>query len=183
MKLFLFHVFLFTSLFAHSQVIDTIKIINFAGAIKYAMQVDTAGSSQNDLIFTRKGAGGLGLISASTMKLNRYGNSNLSNSPLKYYDTIITNPSTASGFSISIGHIGFTSSPTVMVMALRSTTDATTAPQASLKSVSTSAIAINITQGNSSTVNVLGSLVLLGAATLFATTLSGVSIHVMAIGF
>lgn len=165
------------------MVTDTIRIMNFAGAIRYAMQVDTSNSVGSDLVFTRKAAGGLGLMSSSNMKLNRYGNSKISTAPLKYYDTTITNPSTSSGLSIGIGHVGFTSNPTVMVIGMRNTTDAATAPQASLKSVSTSTIILNVTEGNTSTINILGNIVPLGASTTFAGTLSTLSLHIIAIGY
>lgn len=91
-------------------------------------------------------------------------------------------PSTSNGYSINISAAGFTNVYSVQVIALRNTASATASPQVSIKSVSTSAIVVNITEANTSLVNILGSNVLLGDGLVFAGNVSGIRLWVQVIG-
>lgn len=95
-------------------------------------------------------------------------------------DTITATSS--SGMSIDISSAGFTNIGTVNVMALRNTATATDAPQVALKSVSNTAITVNITQASASLVSVLGFSVLQGPAAIFATNPETIRLYVIVIG-
>lgn len=79
-------------------------------------------------------------------------------------------PSTGNGYSIDISGVGFTNVIGYSVEAIKNTATPTSAPKVSIKSISSTAIVVNIIEGNSSTVNILGSLVLLGTSEQFAIT-------------
>lgn len=95
-------------------------------------------------------------------------------------DTIT--PSTGSAFSIDISSAGFSVVPRVQVTATRSTATANAVPNVAVKSVTTTAIVVNITEGNPSTTTILGIQVLSGAPIIFVADPSTIVLNVMAAG-
>ena len=85
-----------------------------------------------------------------------------------YRDTFSIN--TSSGFTVDLTPAGFNSVKTWNVIALKNSATATSVPNASVKSISTTSLVINLTEGNASLINVLGNNVLLGPSTAFAVT-------------
>ncbi len=96
-----------------------------------------------------------------------------------YIDTF--NVSSSSGFSVDISGVGFTSVKGAHAVAMKNSATATSVPNVSVKTVSTSSVVFNLTEGNGSLVNVLGSNVLLGPSTSFAST-SGLIVSVIVYG-
>lgn len=91
-------------------------------------------------------------------------------------------PNTSNGYSIDISPAGFTGISSVNVVAQRNTSTATSVPNVGIKSYTTSAVVVNITEGNASLINILGSNVLLGPSTSFAT-IPGVILQVQVLGW
>lgn len=98
-----------------------------------------------------------------------------------YMDTFVC--TTGNGMVIDISPAGFTKVAGVNVIAERSTATATSSPQTSIKSWTTSAVTVNITEGNATLVSVLGLSVLQGVSTQFVATPSTVILHVQVIGY
>lgn len=113
--------------------------------------------------------------------LIRFGNTTAANQ-IRIYDTVITNPPTASGFTVNYSHVGFTAAPTIMAIAERNTSTLSESPQISVKGRTTSSVSFNITQGNATLVTVLGLSVLQGTASVAASPLSSITIHLLAYG-
>lgn len=93
----------------------------------------------------------------------------------KELNAIIT-PTASSSYTINISSAGFSTISSISLIAAKSSTLATSCPNVSISSYNTSQIVVNVTEGNPTTVNILGSLVLLGAANVFANT-SGLTLH------
>jgi hypothetical protein len=92
-------------------------------------------------------------------------------------------PNTGDGYSINISGAGFTNVLGVSITPVRaSVTVATASPKVSIESISTSAIVVNIIEGNPNTVNILGSLVLLGTSETFVTSFTGLTLKVEVYG-
>lgn len=108
--------------------------------------------------------------------INYYNAAGALSPSVKRWIAVVT-PSTSTGLSIDISSAGFTTVLNAQVIAVRNTTTATSSPNVSIKSVSTTALVVNITEGNAAQVTILGSSVLLGAATVFAAT-SGLTLYV-----
>lgn len=85
-----------------------------------------------------------------------------------YIDTF--NVSSSSGYSVDISGVGFTNVRGCHAVAMKNSSTATSVPNVSIKTVSTSTITLNLTEGNGSLINVLGNDVLLGPSTAFAST-------------
>lgn len=98
-----------------------------------------------------------------------------------YADTIT--PTTGNGFVIDISAAGFTTMPRVQVSAMRNTGTVTSVPNVAVKSISTTQVVVNITEGNTATVNILGNIILLGAPTIFLANPSNVILFVQAVGY
>lgn len=96
-----------------------------------------------------------------------------------YIDTF--NVSSSSGYTVDISGVGFTSIKGAQAVAMKNSATATSVPNVSVKTVTTSAVTLNLTEGNGSLVNVLGSNVLLGPSTAFAST-SGLQVAVIVFG-
>src|SRR6185503_3816813 len=111
--------------------------------------------------------------------IRMYGRGGIHNiNPKIWCDTItITN---SNGFSIDISSAGFTNIMTAEVIVLRNTATATSVPKVSIKSITTTALVINVIEGNPNTVNLLGSLVSLGVTESFAA--NGLLAYVMVCG-
>lgn len=92
----------------------------------------------------------------------------------KAYLTV--SPLTGNGHAVDISGLGFNNIISVHATAIKNTATATSVPNVAIKSISTSSIVLNIVEGNSSLVTLLGSGVLLGVATLFATV-TGLTIN------
>lgn len=78
----------------------------------------------------------------------------------KIFNDTIT-PSTGSGYSINISAAGFTTITGYNVIALKNTASATAVPNIAVKSVSTSAITVNVTEFTTTTIlgiSVLGTV-------------------------
>ena len=100
-----------------------------------------------------------------------------SNNNIRVLDLLVV-PTVAMGFSVDISSYGFTTISNVLVIAERDTTDPMLVPNVAIKSKSTSAIVINITQGNNATVAILGINVLSGSPVIAATNLTTITLHV-----
>lgn len=90
---------------------------------------------------------------------------------------------TGNGMTIDISAAGFTTVKGVVASAEKNTSSATSCPKVEVKSQSTTSVVLNIYEGNATTVNILGSLVLLGASESFVSSPSTVTVHVMAVGY
>jgi len=100
-----------------------------------------------------------------------------SNNNIRVLDLLVV-PTVAMGFSVDISSYGFTTISNVLVIAERDTTDPMLVPNVAIKSKSTSAIVINITQGNNAVVAILGINVLSGSPVVAATNLPTITLHV-----
>lgn len=90
-------------------------------------------------------------------------------------------PSTGNAYSIDISSAGFSTIGNVQIIGIKNTATVTSMPNVSIKTKSTSAIVVNITEGNTATVVILGINVLNGAPTIFANV-SGLTLSVMVEG-
>lgn len=102
--------------------------------------------------------------------------------PIKYYNRsgLVTpigkifqdtfTVTSSSGFTVDLSAAGFTSVKHWSVIPMKNSGSATAVPNASVKTISTTSLVINFTEGNGSLINILGSNVLLGPSTSFAST-------------
>ncbi len=90
-------------------------------------------------------------------------------------------PSTGNGYSIDISSAGFSNIVSVSVVGVKNTNSTYLSPQVSVKSKSTSAIVVNITEANAATVSILGINVLSGAPLVFANV-TGLTLDVIVYG-
>lgn len=118
--------------------------------------------------------------------------------PIRFYDSTgeITNtyvqdlkvwmgtvqPTTSNGYGIDISSAGFTQIKTVSIIPIKNTADANSMPDIAIKTMTNTMITVNIKQGNSSLVSVLGLNVLSGAAMLFPASVSDVQLIVRVTG-
>lgn len=117
------------------------------------------------------------------------GNTITLNNPIIYYSTSgtvtpvtkvwrsIVTPTTSNGYTIDISSAGFSTITNIQIVASKNSSNAYQCPNSSIKSYTNSQLVVNIIEGNASTVNILGSLVLLGAANIFADV-TGITLHV-----
>lgn len=119
------------------------------------------------------------MFKAFMSSLITYGTSRGTN--VKIWDTTFT-PSVSSGQTVDISSAGFSSPPMVFVTAERNTAVATSVPQISLKSRTSTQLSFNIIEGSANLVTILGISVLSGVPTVFVATPSTVVIHVFCIG-
>lgn len=97
-----------------------------------------------------------------------YNASGLITPPTKAWASNSVTPSTGDGYSIDISSAGFSSITSINVEVIKSTSVANAAPILSIKSASTTTIVVNIVEGNSATVSILGINVLSGSPHVFA---------------
>lgn len=90
-------------------------------------------------------------------------------------------PNTSNGYSIDISSASFSVILNFCVIAIRNTATVTSVPQVAVKSVSTSALVVNIVEGNSTLTNILGVNVPLGLPLVFANV-TGLTLQVMVEG-
>jgi hypothetical protein len=93
----------------------------------------------------------------------------------------IVSPNTANGYSIDISSAGFTTILNVQIICIRNTSAATSSPNVSIKSISTTAIVCNIVEASTAQVTILGSSVVAGLPIVFAST-AGLQLQVMVEG-
>lgn len=94
----------------------------------------------------------------------------------KFASGIVT-PNTGNGYSIDISGVGLSSLLGYSIEPIKSTATATSVPKIAIKSSSNTAIVVNVIEGNATTVNILGNLVLLGASETFVNV-SGLTLNV-----
>lgn len=116
-----------------------------------------------------------------TLTTKVYKASGVVNQAIKIWSDVVT-PSTSSGYSIDISSAGFTTILSANVIAIRNTTSASTSPNVSIKSQSTTAIVVNVIEDNPSTIAILGISVLSGLPSIFANV-TGLSLSVTVIGY
>lgn len=90
-------------------------------------------------------------------------------------------PTTGNGYSINISGAGLTNLVGYTITPVKNTSTATSVPKIAIKSKSSSAIVVNIIEGNNNTVNILGSLVLLGTSEQFIDV-TGLTLDVILYG-
>lgn len=93
----------------------------------------------------------------------------------------VITPNTGNGYSVDISSAGFSNVMSVNAIAAKNTATTTSVPNISVKSYTTTAVVLNIIEGNSSLVSILGSGVLLGVSTQFANV-SGLTVWVIVEG-
>lgn len=98
----------------------------------------------------------------------------------KQWHGLIT-PNTGNGYSVDISSAGFTNVINVQAIGVKNTSTATSSPQISIKSVSTTTIVVNITEASANLVTILGSSVLQGPAAIFADT-TGLTFYLLVQG-
>lgn len=90
---------------------------------------------------------------------------------------------TGNGFSIDISPAGFSTLPTVQINPLINTSDPMLCPTISVKSISTTAIVVNVTEPSPTTLNILGlGLAVQSPQQRFVNTPSNIKLHVHATG-
>lgn len=112
----------------------------------------------------------------------RYGPSGPITERMKTWEQMIT-PSASNGFIVDISSADFDQITNVQITVGRNTTTPTSVPNISIKSITTTQLILNITQPNSTTVNILGINVLSGAAAQWATSISDITIHIKIEGY
>jgi hypothetical protein len=100
--------------------------------------------------------------------------------PTKRWVGLVT-PSTGNGAAIDISAASFASILSVQVIAIKNTAAATSSPNVSVKSITTSTLTLNITEANATLVNLLGSNVPLGLPIGFANV-TGLTLYVIVEG-
>lgn len=98
-----------------------------------------------------------------------------------WLDTITVSSSNA--FSVDISSAGFSGVMAVYASAIKNTSSVSSVPFCQVKTIGTSSIVVNLIEQNSSTVNILGSLVLLGVPLQFVSNTSGLQIAVAVLGY
>lgn len=110
-----------------------------------------------------------------------YNDSGILPAPVKKWIKIVT-PSTGNGYSIDISSAGFTSIISCNVIAIKNNSTANLSPNVAIKSISNTAIVVNVVEGNAATVSILGINVLSGSPMVFANV-SGLTLSVEVTGY
>ncbi len=100
--------------------------------------------------------------------------------PTKKWIDVVT-PNTGNGYSVDISSAGFSAILSYQVIAIRNTGTVSSVPNVAIKTVSTTAIVVNIIEQSTNLVTLLGVSVLSGLPTVFAST-SGLSLMVIVEG-
>ncbi len=110
-------------------------------------------------------------------------NTNLSGSAVSITKQVFgtVTPTTGNGYSINISGAGLTNLIAYSIIPVKNTSTATSVPKIAVKSESTSSIVVNIIEGNNNTVNILGSVVLLGTSEQFVDV-TGLTLKVILYG-
>ncbi len=116
------------------------------------------------------------------MKSRRYfDSSGMITDPVKIWVGTVT-PSTCNGYSIDISSAGFSTILSANIVPIKSNSTANLNPSVAIKSVSTTAIVVNVVEGNAATVVILGSSVTLGVPLVFAAT-AGLTLYIEVTGY
>lgn len=107
---------------------------------------------------------------------NRNGEIEFPNGQKVFTDTLT--PTMASGFAVDLTKAAFDTIQSVYLSCSRNTTDASAVAHAEVNTLTNSTLTLNITQGNSSVVSLLGVNVLSGAPQAMATNLSNIRVFV-----
>lgn len=146
------------------------------GSTSNEIELPTQTSNSGKFLTTNGSA-----VSWSTIptQITHYNASGVISITKKWVGTVT--PNTANGYSIDISSASFTNVHSVSVVAQRNTTSASMSPQVAIKSVSTSAIVVNVIEDNPATTTILGISVLSGAPSVFANT-TGLTLHIIVEG-
>lgn len=109
-------------------------------------------------------------------------NGQLTVNQIKIWGDSVT-PNTANGYSIDISSAGFSVLKSVTVTPQLNTATVGSMPIVVIKSISTTAVVVNILTQNNATISILGINVLSGAPLQFAASVSGMTLHVQAGGY
>lgn len=109
-------------------------------------------------------------------------NGQLTVNQIKIWGDSVT-PTTANAYSIDISSAGFSTVKSVTITPQLNTATVGSMPIVIIKSVSTTAIVVNILTQNNATVSILGINVLSGAPLQFASSVVGMTLHVQAGGY
>lgn len=112
-------------------------------------------------------------LDAKGGKITYYNAAGAITQPIKKWVGMVT-PSTGNGYSIDISSAGFSSILGIQIIAIKNTAAATNSPNVSIKSISTSTVVVNITEG-------LASIVLAVGAVIFANV-TGLTLYVEVTG-
>lgn len=96
----------------------------------------------------------------------------------KVWAAIVT-PTTGNQFTVDISAAGFSTIISVQAQIIKATTSAASVPVVSVDSYSTTQVKLNIVQSNATLVSILGTTV---NGLLFATSFSGMEIHLFVVG-
>lgn len=96
-------------------------------------------------------------------------------------DTVV--PTTANGYSINVSSAGFSTIKDVTITPQMNTATVGSMPIVVIKTVSTTAVVVNILTQNSAVVSILGINVLSGAPLQFAASTTGIVLHVKCVGY
>lgn len=91
-------------------------------------------------------------------------------------------PTTGNGYVIDISSAGFSQIKTVTVLPMKNTANANDMPDVSVKSITNTALTVNIKNGNGAVVSILGINVLSGSPMVFSSDVSGISLYVRVTG-
>ncbi len=109
-------------------------------------------------------------------------NGSVQSKQIKIIADTVSVTGSSSGYVIDISALGYTVILGVNVIAYRNSATVTSSPNVSIKTISTSAITVNIIEGNPATVNILGNIITLGSPVIFSPV-SGLKLSVMVIGY
>lgn len=108
-----------------------------------------------------------------------YGSAGRINQKIKVWSGIVT-PTTGNGFNVDISAAGFGTILNVQAQAVNSTAIAASVPIVTVKSYTTTQVSLNIIQSNSQLLSILGVTV---TGLIFATNLTGTTLHVQVTGY
>lgn len=121
------------------------------------------------------------VVIADSFSTSYYNTAGIIKQNVKVFVAEVT-PNTSNGYSIDISAAGFSTILSTSVIAKRNTSTASTSPNVSIKSESTSAIVVNVTEDNPNTIAILGISVLSGLPSVFANV-TGLTLKVIVIGY
>lgn len=133
----------------------------------------------NGVYASLTGAPSIPTMFADSVKF--YNHSGIVNKKIKIWSDTVS-VTAASGFSVSISSASFGAVLCIIPNAMLNTATATSVPNVSIKSYTTSAVVMNFTQGSSNLVTLLATSVLAGAPTIFAST-TGLKVALTVIGY
>jgi len=115
-------------------------------------------------------------------QLKMYNRNGIINHEIRLWIDTITVTS-GNSFSVDISSAGFTGITGVSAGAMKNTSTLSSIPMCQIKSISTTAVVFNMVEENSTTINILGSLVLLGTPLQFVSSTNGLQVAVAVLGY